>query len=224
MVVILLGPPGVGKGTQGALLAGELGWVRIATGDLLRNARREGTELGRKAQGYMDAGDLVPDDLIVALVKETLSGLDPETGVLLDGFPRTVPQARALERVLPEVERSVDAVILLEAPEDVLMKRISGRRSCPESGRVYNVYFDPPQEDGICDESGKPLVHREDDRPETVARRLQVYAELTEPLVDHYDESSAPVLRIPGDRGIDDVRLAIRDALHRELDVGWDSA
>lgn len=220
MVVILLGPPGVGKGTQGALLAEELGWVRIATGDLLRNARREGTELGRKAQGYMDAGELVPDDLIVDLVKETLEGLDAGTGVLLDGFPRTLPQAFALERALPDVGRSVDGVILLEAPEDVLMKRISGRRSCPESGRVYNIYFDPPRKEGICDESGKPLVHREDDHPDTVARRLQVYAELTEPLVEHYEESPAPVLRISGEGAIDEVRVAIREALEGELDVG----
>jgi adenylate kinase len=223
MVVILLGPPGVGKGTQGAFLAEDLGWVRIATGDLLRRARREGTALGKKAEEYMDAGELVPDGLIVALVRETLDGLDQDTGVLLDGFPRTVPQAVALEAMLPEVNRAVDAVLLLEAPDDVLVKRISGRRSCPESGRIYNIYFDPPRVDGICDESGRPLVHREDDRPETVARRLQVYAELTEPLVDHYDASSAPVLRIQGDRELSEVRGAIRKTLTRELGVEVES-
>jgi adenylate kinase len=219
MVVILLGPPGVGKGTQGAFLAQDLGWVRIATGDLLRNARRKGTPLGQQAQRYMDAGELVPDDLIVALVRETLDGLGEGTGVLLDGFPRTVPQAEALEEMLPQVGRKVDGVLLLEAPADTLMKRISGRRSCPESGRVYNIYFDPPKVEGICDESGQPLIHREDDRPETVARRLEVYAELTEPLVEHYDRGSAPVLRIEGAGSLDEVRSAIRAALARELGV-----
>jgi adenylate kinase len=197
--------------------------VRIATGDLLRSARREETALGKKAEEYMDTGELVPDDLIVALVRETLEGLEPDTGVLLDGFPRTVPQAVALEEMLPEVNRSVDAVLLLEAPADVLVKRISGRRSCPESGRIYNIYFDPPEVDGICDESGRPLVHREDDRPETVARRLEVYAELTEPLVDHYEASSAPVLRIQGDGELDEVRAAIRRALATELGVEVES-
>jgi adenylate kinase len=223
MVVILLGPPGVGKGTQGAFLAEDLGWVHIATGDLLRTARREGTALGKKAEEYMDAGELVPDELIVAMVRETLEGLEPDTGVLLDGFPRTVPQAVALEEMLPEVDRSVDAVLLLEAPDDVLVKRISGRRSCPESGRIYNIYFDPPKVEGICDESGRPLIHREDDRPETVARRLEVYAELTEPLVDHYDESPTPVLRIQGDGDLDEIRGAIRRALATELGVEVDS-
>lgn len=219
MVVVLLGPPGVGKGTQGAFLAEDLAWVRIATGDLLRTARREGTPLGRKAQRYMDAGDLVPDDLIVALMRETLEGLDAETGVLLDGFPRTVPQAEALEEMLPEVNRSVDGVIVLEASDDVLVKRISGRRSCPESGRIYNIYFDPPRVEGICDESGRPLIHREDDRPETVARRLEVYTELTEPLIAHYDAGSAPVIRIRGEGGVEEVRHAIRDALGSELGI-----
>ena len=219
MVVVLLGPPGVGKGTQGAFLAEDLGWVRIATGDLLRSARRQGTALGMEAQRYMDAGDLVPDDLIVAVMRETLESLDPNTGVLLDGFPRTVPQGEALEEMLPEVNRSVDGVLVLEASDDILVKRISGRRSCPDSGRVYNIYFDPPRVTGICDESGRPLVHREDDRPETVARRLEVYAELTEPLVDHYDASSAPVMRIEGDGGLEEVRQAIREALGSELGI-----
>jgi adenylate kinase len=219
MVVILLGPPGVGKGTQGSLLERELGWVRIATGDLLREARRAGTELGRKAQAFMDAGELVPDDLIVALMKETLEGLSPDRGVLLDGFPRTVPQAKALEAMLPEVRRRLDAVVLLEAPAEVLLKRISGRRSCPVSGRIYNIYFDPPRVEGVCDESGLPLVHREDDQPETVARRLRVYADLTEPLVAHYEEGEVPLLRIEGDGALDDVRAAIRSGLSQVLGI-----
>jgi len=218
MVVILLGPPGVGKGTQGARLVDELGWVRIATGDLLRAAGREGTELGRKAQEYMDAGDLVPDGLIVALVKEHLSGLGADTGVLFDGFPRTVPQAVALDAMLPELSRKVDGVLLFEAPADVLFKRISGRRSSPE-GRVYNVYFDPPRQEGVCDVTGSSLVHRADDEPETVERRLAVYEEQTAPLISYYDAAPTRVMRIEGERPMAEVQKVVRQKLARELDV-----
>ena len=220
MVVILLGPPGVGKGTQGAMLAEALEWDRLATGDLLREAKRRGTELGRQAATYMDAGELVPDSLIVAMVQERLEAMPARRGVLFDGFPRTEPQAQALDRVLPEVGRQVDAVVLLEAPDEVLHKRISGRRHSPESGRVYNVYFDPPEQEGICDEAGTPLVHREDDHPETVARRLEVYRELTEPLVDYYEASDAPVLRIDGDQTMEAVQASVRQALDAALDLG----
>ncbi|TVP44280.1 MAG: adenylate kinase [Gemmatimonadales bacterium] len=219
MVVILLGPPGVGKGTQGARLVDDLGWVRIATGDLLRSARRAGSELGDKAREYMDAGELVPDDLIVALVREHLEKLDPEVGVLFDGFPRTVPQAVSLDAMLPEVSRKVDGVLLFEAPDDVLFKRISGRRSSPE-GRVYNVYFDPPKADGVCDVTGSPLVHREDDRPETVERRLEVYQKQTSPLISYYDAAPTRVMRIQGDGDMEEVRGAVREALATELGAG----
>jgi adenylate kinase len=219
MVIILLGPPGVGKGTQGAVLAESLGWERIATGDLLRAARREGTELGRQAQGYMEAGDLVPDELIVALVEEHLAGLPPERGVIFDGFPRTTPQAEALERVLRSTGRRVDGVLLLEAPDDVLVKRVAGRRSCPECDRVFNVHFDPPAEGGVCDACGAELVQREDDREATVRRRLEVYRELTEPLVAHYQAGSAPVLRIDGDQSLEEVQEAVRAALAEALGV-----
>lgn len=219
MVVILLGPPGVGKGTQGALLEEALGWERVATGDLLRNAVREGTELGRKAQRYMEGGDLVPDDLIVSLVKELLEGLPGDRGVLFDGFPRTLAQAEALDAVLPEVGRQVDGVVLLEAPDDVLVKRVSGRRSCPECGRVYNIHFDPPVTEGICDACGAHLTHRKDDTPETVAHRLEVYRELTEPLVAYYQSGGMPVLRVDGDRALDEVTGEIRRAMAEELGV-----
>jgi adenylate kinase len=220
MVVILLGPPGVGKGTQGVLLAEALGWERLVTGDLLRAARREGTELGREAQAYMDAGDLVPDDLIVELVRQSLLGLGRETGVIFDGFPRTVPQAEALEEVVSEVGRRVDAVVVLEAPDDVLVKRIAGRRSCPDCGRVYNVHFDPPKREGICDECGARLDHREDDTPETVGHRLEVYRSQTRPLVAQYESGPAPVLRIDGEGAPDDVREAVWKAVAAELEVG----
>lgn len=219
MVVILLGPPGVGKGTQGAMLVEELGWERIATGDLLRAARREGSELGRRAGEYMEAGELVPDELIVALVEEHLGRLPPEQGVIFDGFPRTVPQAEALDDSLAQAGRRVDGVILLEASHDVLVKRVAGRRSCPECGRVYNVHFDPPAVEGTCDACGAELVHRDDDRPETVSRRLDVYEELTAPLIEYYEASSARMLRIDGEGSLDDVRDQIARALADELGV-----
>lgn len=219
MVVILLGPPGVGKGTQGDKLLADLGWEKLATGDLLRAARREGTELGKKAQVYMNAGELVPDELIVAMVEEKLAGLPAETGVLFDGFPRTVPQAEALAQVLPKVDRELDAVVLFEAPDEVLHKRISGRRHSPDSGRIYNVYFDPPQEEGVCDEAGTPLVHREDDKPETVSRRLRVYREQTEPLVAHYQASETPVLVVDGDQEMEEVQAELRQLLGKTLGI-----
>ena len=224
MVAILLGPPGVGKGTQGDRLVKSLGWQKVATGDLLRAARREGTELGRKAQSYMDAGELVPDDLIVELVKEKLAGLPADAGVLFDGFPRTVPQAEALDAALPSVDRKVDVVILFEAPADVLHQRISGRRFSPDSGRIYNIYFDPPKEEGICDEAGTSLVHRDDDQPETVARRLEVYRKQTEPLVEYYEHSSSPLIRIDGDQEMHEVQSDLRAGLAREVGIEVDGA
>lgn len=224
MVLILLGPPGVGKGTQGATLTEDLGWERIATGDLLRSARDTGTDLGRAAQEYMDRGDLVPDELIVALVREHLRELDEATSVIFDGFPRTVPQAEALDAVLEDVGRRVDGVLLLTAPDDVLVKRVSGRRSCTECGRLYNVFFDPPNVEGVCDVCGGNLVHRDDDDPETVAHRLEVYREQTEPLVKYYEHTEARVIAVDGDRTMDEVRVAIHDALARELDVRMEGA
>jgi adenylate kinase len=171
MVTIFLGPPGVGKGTQAKLLAGELRWLHVSTGDLLRAARRAGTELGRKAQAFMDAGELVPDALIMDLVREHLDERQDE-GVIFDGFPRTETQARGLAEVLAEDGRSVDQVLLFEADDDLLVKRISGRRSCPRCGNVHNVYFTPPRAPGVCDQCGGSLTHRADDEAETVRRRL----------------------------------------------------
>lgn len=219
VVLILLGPPGVGKGTQGALLVDWLGWERLATGDVLRAARREGTELGKQAQKYMDAGDLVPDSLIVKMVRDRLEDLPASQGVIFDGFPRTVAQAEALAEVLPGVGRQVDAVVLLEAPDDTVVKRISGRRSCPQCGRVYNVHLDPPITDGVCDECGAILDHRKDDAPETVRHRLDVYRSQTEPLVAFYEERDPPVLRIAGDGSLEAVRDSVRTALVDRLSV-----
>ncbi len=213
MVVILLGPPGVGKGTQGVLLSENLDWEHLSTGDLLRAHRQQGTALGDEAKKYMDAGELVPDQIIVGMVGERLKRLPPESGILFDGFPRTAAQAEALDEVLGEVGRRVDRVVVLEAPDEVLIKRISGRRSCSECGAVYNVHFDPPEAEGECDRCDGELAHREDDRPETVQKRLEVYREETEPLIEHYEESPAPVQRVDGDQSVTEVQGALRAAL-----------
>lgn len=213
MVVILLGPPGAGKGTQGVLLAEAMAWRHISTGDLLRAARREGTDLGRDAQRYMDAGELVPDRLIIDLVREVLAELPADRGVVFDGFPRTVAQAEALDGVLNALGRRVDRVVVVEAPDDVLVKRISGRRSSP-SGAVYNVYFNPPKVAGICDETGEPLIHREDDRPETVRKRLEVYRQETEPLIRFYEGRSGVVRTVDGDQPVDAVQERVRTVVY----------
>ena len=213
MVVILLGAPGVGKGTQAVRLADDTGAAHVSTGDLLRAARREGTPLGRKAQGFMDAGELVPDDLILDLVREHLDGLPAGTDILFDGFPRTIAQADGLDAVLRGVGLEVGVVVLFDAEDDVLVKRLSGRRSCPECGAVYNVHYDPPQVDGVCDRCGADLVHRKDDNAETVERRLEVYQEQTAPLVTHYEGHRAELVRIDGDRNPDEVYADFREAV-----------
>jgi adenylate kinase len=213
MVVILLGPPGVGKGTQAARLADAEGWEHVSTGDLLRAARRDGTELGKKAQAFMDAGELVPDSLILGLVRDHLKGVAPEAGILFDGFPRTTAQAEGLQGVLRQVRRRVDAVVVFEAPDETLVERLSGRRSCPECGAVYNVHQNPPAKEGICDRCGGTLVHRADDKPETVRHRLEVYQELTAPLIAWYDDSDAKLVRVQADQPVDDVQAAFRAAV-----------
>ena len=213
MNVILLGPPGVGKGTQGVLLAEGKAWKHVATGDILRANRREGTPLGKEAQKYMDAGELVPDELIVAMVKDTLEAMPPSQGVVFDGFPRTVPQAESLDLALQELGRRVDRVVVLEADDEVLVKRIAGRRSCPECGSVFNVYANPPQREGVCDKCGADLVHRPDDNPETVQNRLDVYKAQTEPLIRFYEGREGVMARIPGEGGVDEIQQGIRAAL-----------
>jgi adenylate kinase len=213
MVVILLGPPGVGKGTQAVRLADTVGWEHVSTGDLLRAARREGTELGAKAQRYMDAGELVPDELILDLVRDHLKGIAPEAGILFDGFPRTTAQADGLERVLRAVHRRVDRVVVFEASEEELVKRLSGRRSCPDCGAVFNVHFTPPAAEGRCDRCGGTLVQREDDKPETVRHRLEVYREQTAPLIDWYEASDARVVPVSAEASVDEVHRSFRKAV-----------
>ena len=210
-VVVLLGSPGVGKGTQGIRLGRELGWAHVSTGDLLRAALKAGTALGLEARKYMDAGELVPDDVIVDLVREHLAGMEQDRGVIFDGFPRTVPQAEALDEVLAAGGRGVNRVALLEADDAVLVKRIAGRRSSP-NGRVYNVYFDPPRREGFCDDTGEPLIHRADDHPDTVLTRLAVYREATAPLIGFYGARGL-LARVDGEGDIDQVQTVLRSAV-----------
>ncbi len=210
-VVVFLGSPGAGKGTQGARLRDDLGWAHVSTGDLLRAVRAAGTPLGQEAQAYMDSGRLVPDDLMVALLGERLAAMPRGQGLILDGFPRTEAQAAALDEVLARVGRRVSRVVLLDAPESVLVERISGRRLSP-SGRVYNVHSDPPRREGFCDDTGEPLVHRADDHPEAVRTRLAVYREATAPLVAHYDRRRL-LARVDGQTGMDEVHRALMAAV-----------
>jgi adenylate kinase len=185
--LILVGPPGAGKGTQAEKLTEDFGLPYFATGNILRAAVADGTELGKKAKEFMDAGELVPDDVIIGVILEALDGEEASDGFLLDGFPRTVPQADALGEALEKVGRHLSAVLLIDVPDDEVVKRLSGRRTS-KSGRVYHVDFDPPKHEGRCDIDGSELVQRDDDKPETIRKRLAVYHQQTEPLVKYYED------------------------------------
>ena len=213
MVVVLLGPPGVGKGTQAKRLADEIAAQHVSTGDLLRAARRDGTDLGKEAQDYMDAGEYVPDELILDLVRGHLGQIPADEHVLFDGFPRTTAQATDLDFVLESIGRQVDAVVVFEAPDETLVKRLSGRRSCTNCGAVYNTYFSPPAVDGVCDRCSGALVRRTDDEPDTVKRRLEVYREQTAPLVSFYEQRGERVGRIAADRPVDEVYVDFASAV-----------
>lgn len=213
MYMILLGPPGVGKGTQGVLLAEAFGWERVVTGDLLRQARADGTEIGREAQRYMDAGELVPDQVVVDLVAERLAPLSADIGVLFDGYPRNVAQATALADLLDGLERSIDQVVVLTADDQLLVERIAGRRSCVSCGAVFNVFVNPSESGESCDRCGSPLHHRPDDQEDTVRHRLDVYREQTEPLISFYEQSSADVHFVDGTSPVDEVNEGVRNAL-----------
>lgn len=186
MRAVLVGPPGAGKGTQAQILAEELSVPKVSTGDIFRANVSGGTELGKKAKEFMDRGDLVPDEVTNAMVKDRLAQDDAEMGFLLDGFPRNVPQAETLKGMLVDLDSGLDVVLELKVDEEEVVKRLSGRRSCPECGRVYHVEYDAPRSAGKCDNEGADLYQRDDDREETIRHRLKVYREQTAPLVEFY--------------------------------------
>ncbi len=208
--LILLGPPGAGKGTQAARLRGDFDLPYIATGDLLREHKVSGSELGAKARPYMDRGDLVPDELVIAMILEKIER-EGEDGFLLDGYPRTVPQGDALASALTARGRRLTATLLVDASDEELCRRLSGRRVCPE-GHLYHVELDPPEREGICDQDGLPLTQRDDDRPETIKQRLAVYHEQTKPLVAYYEDQGL-LRRFDGSRSPTEVHDHIRATL-----------
>jgi adenylate kinase len=210
--LILLGPPGAGKGTQAERLVDDFDLPYLATGDILRQAVKDETGLGREAKGYMDRGDLVPDELIVRVIVDRLDSDEAGEGFILDGFPRTVPQAEALQAALERLGRSLNAALLVDASDEEVMKRISGRRICVKSGHVYHVESDPPKNEGICDQDGSRLVQRDDDRPETVQKRLSVYHEQTEPVIGFYEDAGL-LRRFDGNRSPEEVHDHIRATL-----------
>jgi adenylate kinase len=188
MNLILLGPPGAGKGTQAERLVDDFDLPYYATGDILRAAVKDETDLGKKAKEFMDSGDLVPDHLICEVIMERIDSPEAADGFILDGFPRTLGQADVLEKGLDGVGRRITAALLLDAPDEEVIRRLSGRRICVKNGHLYHIDFDPPKREGVCDQDGSRLIQRDDDKPETIERRLQVYHKETSPLVKHYDE------------------------------------
>lgn len=188
MQLILLGPPGAGKGTQAKKLVDGYGIPQVSTGDLLRAAVREQTPLGKAAKAKMDAGELVPDEVVVAMVRERLGRKDCQKGFILDGFPRSVPQAEALDAMLKQADIKIDHVLSIEVPEEELVKRLGGRRSCPTCGAMFHVVFNPPGREGVCDQCGGGLIVRDDDNEKTVRNRIKVYREQTEPLKAYYQK------------------------------------
>lgn len=214
--LVMLGPPGAGKGTQAKLLAEKMGLPHVSSGDIFRENLRQNTELGQLADRYISKGELVPDDVTIAMIKERLSRPDCDEGVILDGFPRTRPQAEALDQILADLDKGqVDAVPYIKVPDQVLIKRLTGRRTCREEGHIFHLTFNPPEEAGICDYDGSELYQREDDTVETVTRRVRVYHQQTQPLIDYYEQQGV-LIEINGNQSIG----AVSEELFEALDVG----
>ncbi len=212
MNIVLFGPPGSGKGTQAKMLAEKYNIPHISTGDILRDNLKNKTKLGLEAKSYMDKGELVPDDVLIGIIKDRLSQPDCASGFLLDGYPRTVPQADALNRILNEMEKKLDVVLNINVPDEELIKRLSGRRMCT-CGASYHVLFNPPKQEGICDLCGNRLYHRDDDKEEAIMNRLDVYKSQTQPLIDYYTNDGMMVT-VNGTVSISEVF----DAICRVLD------
>lgn len=207
--LILLGPPGAGKGTQAERLQADFGLAHISTGDMLRAQVAQGTELGREAQKYMNAGELVPDEVILGMIARRIAEQDAREGFLLDGFPRNTTQADALATTLVDSGRRLTGVLLVEVPDEEVVRRLAGRRVCSKGGHVYHVEFDPPKREGVCDQDGSRLIQRDDDKEETIRRRLEVYARQTAPLIDYYEQAGL-LRRFDGQRHPDEVHDHIR--------------
>ena len=211
--LLLLGPPGAGKGTQAERLREDFALPHISAGDMLRAQVSEGTELGRRAKGYMDAGELVPDKVIIGMIIDRVAGEDAREGFLLDGFPRNAQQADALGEALKGLDRRLTAALLVEVPDEEVVRRLAGRRVCVKNpSHIYHVTFDPPKHEGVCDQDGARLIQRKDDAEDTIRRRLEVYHRQTAPLVDYYERVGL-LRRFDGSRGAEEVHAHIRAAL-----------
>jgi adenylate kinase len=214
MKIIMLGAPGAGKGTQAKMISGEYGIPHISTGDIFRSNIKNGTELGKKAKTYMDAGQLVPDELTCDLVVDRIAQDDAKNGYVLDGFPRTIPQAEALTNALNARGEKIDFAIDVDVPDDSIITRMSGRRACLSCGATYHVVYNPPKKEGICDVCGKELVLRDDDKPETVKKRLEVYHTQTQPLIDYYQKAGV-LVKVDGTQEINAIFSEIRKLLEK---------
>ncbi|ASU85643.1 adenylate kinase [Nocardiopsis gilva YIM 90087] len=208
----MVGPPGAGKGTQAQILASELSIPKVSTGDIFRANVSGGTELGKQAKAYMDRGDLVPDEVTNAMVRDRLGQEDAQGGFLLDGFPRNVAQAETLNKILDDMDERLDAVLELKVDEEEVVKRLSGRRSCRNCGHVQHVLYDPPKQEGVCDLCGGELFQRDDDQEETIRHRLEVYREQTAPLVSFY-EGGGLLVSIQATGAVEDVTARAKEAL-----------
>ena len=212
MRIVLLGAPGSGKGTQAKRLQADRGWPQVSTGDLLRDAVSAGTPMGLRARAAMDAGELVADEVVLGIIKDRLGSDDAGRGYILDGFPRNLAQAEALDGVLLELDQTLDAAVLMDVPREMLMKRLTGRRTCSRTGQLLNIYYSPPEELKACIDAGGELLQRADDREETINNRLEVYRRQTEPLIEYYRGRNLLSV-VSADGSIDEVYAGLVDAL-----------
>ena len=204
MKIIMLGAPGAGKGTQAKRIAQRYGIPHVSTGDIFRANIKNGTELGMKAKAYMDAGNLVPDEITIGMLLDRINEADCEKGYVLDGFPRTIPQAESLTAALKERGEKMDYAIDVDVPDENIINRMSGRRACLACGATYHIAYNPPKKEGVCDQCGEPLVLRKDDKPETVKNRLEVYHQQTQPLIDYYKKEGI-LAQVDGTQNMDQV-------------------